>query len=50
MKMINNLPVKWRKSGDSQLFSNDLIYELYSIKGVIVLSTLSPGERYFTLY
>lgn len=49
-KMMNLLPVKWRNPGDKKLFSNDLIYELHSIRGVIVLPVLSPGERHFTLY
>ena len=49
-RMMNMLPVKWRNPGDKKLFSNDLIYELHSIRGVIVLPVLSPGERHFTLY
>jgi hypothetical protein len=49
-KMVNIVPVKWRRPGDRQLFSNDVIYELHSIKGVIVLALLSPGERHFTLF
>jgi hypothetical protein len=48
-KFLNYFPINWRKPGDLQLFANDIEYDIHNVKEIVILSILSPGEKYFRL-
>ena len=48
-RFSNWFPINWRKPGDLQLFANDIDYGIHSVKGIPLLSILSPGEKYFRI-